>query len=82
MANTVIQLRFSEANSAPTLLNVAEPAYSYVSNTLFIGTANSDGAIIVGGKAYIDKINSAYEYANTVGNTVNTSFGTINGGSF
>jgi hypothetical protein len=78
MANTVIQLRFSEANSAPTLLNVAEPAYSYVSNTLFIGTANSDGSIIVGGKAYIDKINSAYEYANTI----NISLGTINGGSF
>jgi len=78
MANTVIQLRYSEANAAPSILNVAEPAYSYVSNTLFIGTANSDGSIIVGGKAYIDKINSAYEYANTI----NISLGTINGGSF
>jgi hypothetical protein len=78
MANTVIQIKFSDANSSPALLNVAEPAYSYVSNTLFIGTANSDGSIIVGGKAYIDKINSAYEYANTI----NISLGTINGGSF
>jgi hypothetical protein len=78
MANTVIQIKFSDANSAPAILNVAEPAYSYVSNTLFIGTANSDGSIIVGGKAYIDKINSAYEYANTI----NISLGTINGGSF
>ena len=78
MANTVIQIKFSDANSSPALLNVAEPAYSYVSNTLFIGTANSNGSIIVGGKAYIDKINSAYEYANTI----NISLGTINGGSF
>jgi len=78
MANTVIQIKFSDANSAPAILNVAEPAYSYVSNTLFIGTANSDGSIIVGGKAYIDKINSAYAYANTI----NISLGTINGGSF
>jgi hypothetical protein len=82
MANTLIQIKFSDSNSAPTLLNVAEPAYSYVSNTLFIGNANSDGAIIIGGKAYVDKINSAYAYANTVGNTVNTSLETINGGSF
>lgn len=78
MANTVIQIKYSEANSTPAVLNVAEPAYSYVSNTLFIGTSDSAGSIIVGGKAYIDKINSAYEYANTI----NLSLGTINGGSF
>ena len=77
MANTVIQIKFSEANSAPALLNVAELGYSFVSNTLFIGnTTNS--AIIIGGQSYIDKINSAYDYANTI----NLSLGTINGGSF
>ena len=78
MANTVIQIKYSEANSAPAVLNVAEPAYSYVSNTLFIGTPDSAGSIIIGGSAYMDKINSAYEYANTI----NISLGTINGGSF
>jgi hypothetical protein len=50
MANTLIQLKYSEANSNPSLLNVAEPAYSYVSNTLFIGTANNDGYLVVGGQ--------------------------------
>jgi hypothetical protein len=63
MANTLIQIKFSDANAAPTLLNVAEPAYSYVSNTLFIGTANNDGAIIIGGSAYVDKTNSAFDKA-------------------
>jgi hypothetical protein len=65
MANTLIQIKFSDANAAPTLLNVAEPAYSYVSNTLFIGTANNDGAIIIGGSAYVDKTNSAFDKANS-----------------
>jgi len=65
MANTLIQLKFSDSNSAPTLLNVAEPAYSYVSNTLFIGTTNDAGAIIIGGKAYVDKTNSAFDKANS-----------------
>ena len=78
MANTLIQIKYSDTNTAPTFLNVAEPAYSYVSNTLFIGTPDSSGSIIIGGSAYIDKINSAYEYANTL----NISLGTINGGSF
>lgn len=78
MANTLIQIKYSESNSAPAILNIAEPAYSYVSNTFFIGTPDSTGSIIVGGKAYIDKLNSAYDYANTI----NTSLGTINGGTF
>ena len=43
MANTLIQLKSSTSNASPSSLNVAEPAYSYVSNTLFIGTAGGDG---------------------------------------
>jgi hypothetical protein len=78
MSNTVIQIKYSEANSAPTTLNIAEPAYSYVSNTLFIGTPNSNGSIIIGGKAYMDKINSAFDVANTA----NVGLENINGGSF
>jgi len=70
MANTLIQLKYSEANSNPSLLNVAEPAYSYVSNTLFIGTANNDGYLVVGGQAYVDKINSAYTFANTINSSL------------
>ena len=71
MANTLIQIKASTANAAPSTLNVAEPAYSYASNTLFIGTANNDGAIAIGGKFYLDQqqvifntVNSAFEAAN------------------
>ena len=66
MANTLIQIKYSEANATPALLNVAELGYSYVSNTLFIGNTTSDGTIIIGGKAYVDKLNSAYDFANTI----------------
>jgi len=65
MANTSIQIKFSEANSAPTSLNVAEPAYSYTSNTLFIGTPDSTGAIAIGGKSYVDLTTSAFAKANS-----------------
>lgn len=83
MANTSIQIKASTANAAPTTLNIAEPAYSYVSNTLFIGTTGSNGAIAVGGQFYIDqqskifiKTNAAFEAANTAAPAV------IRGGNF
>ena len=72
MSNTSIQLKSSTSNAAPTTLNVAEPAYSYVSNTLFIGTTGSNGAIAIGGQFYVaqqaqifTKVNAAFEQANT-----------------
>jgi len=72
MANTVIQLKFSTATAAPSLLNVAEPAYSYTSNTLFIGTPAGTGSIAIGGKFFLDQqanifnlVNSAFTAANT-----------------
>jgi len=57
MANTVIQLKYSSATNKPPTLNVAEPAYSNVSSTLWIddGTA----VVAIGGKAYTDKIDAA-----------------------
>lgn len=57
MANTVIQLKWSEVTSTPPSLNVSEPAYSNVSNKLFIGTA--DGVIAIGGKYYTDIIDAS-----------------------
>jgi hypothetical protein len=59
MANTitVIQLKFSETNAAPTTLNTAEPAYSNVSNKLWIG--DGDGVVAIGGKYYTDIIDAA-----------------------
>jgi hypothetical protein len=83
MANTLIQLRSSTSNAAPVVLDVAEPAYSYVSNTLFIGTAGGDGVLPIGGQFYVaqqqtiyNTANAAYEAANTVNIT------SIQGGTF
>jgi hypothetical protein len=74
MANTVIQLKFSTATATPSSLNVAEPAYSYTSNTLFIGTPAGTGSIAIGGKFFLDQqanifnlVNSAFTAANTAG---------------
>ena len=58
MANTVIQLKFSEVTAAPPSLNVAEPAYSNTSGKLFIGDANQ-AAILIGGKYYVDRVDEA-----------------------
>lgn len=76
MANTVIQLKFSTVTATPTTLNVAEPAYSYTSNTLFIGSPAGTGSIAIGGKFYIDQqqriynhANAAYEAANNAGSS-------------
>ena len=65
MANTAIQIKFSEVTATPTSLNIAEPAYSYTSNTLFIGTPDSSGAIAIGGKSYVDSTTAAFAKANT-----------------
>ena len=88
MSNTTIQLKYSTANSTPATLNIGEPAYSYVSNTLFIGTAGSDGVIAIGGQFYVnqqsqifDKVNAAFTTANTggaSGSYANSAFGVAN----
>ena len=52
MANTTIQILRSYANTAPTVLDDGELAYSFVSNTLFIG--DKFGNIVeIGGPDYI-----------------------------
>ena len=73
MANTVIQLKFSTVTATPTALNVAEPAYSYTSNTLFIGSPAGTGAIAIGGKFYLDQQQIIYDYANAAFNQANTA---------
>ena len=57
MANTVIQLKYSAITGKPPTLNLAEPAYSNTSNTLWID--DGTGVVAIGGKAYTDKINDA-----------------------
>ena len=58
MANTVIQLKYSLATAAPSSLNVAEAAYSFSSNKLYIGN-NTNGVITIGGKYYTDLVDAA-----------------------
>jgi hypothetical protein len=63
MANTVIQLKFSDVTSAPTTLNVAEPAYSNSSGKLFIGQSGNQ-VIAIGGSYYTGLVDGATD-ANT-----------------
>jgi len=66
MANTVIQLKYSDVTPTPATLNTAEPAYSNSSNKLFIG--QSDGSVVaIGGKYYTALIDAA-----TSANTAST----------
>jgi len=72
MANTTIQLKYSTATATPSRLNTAEPAYSYTSNTMFIGTPDGTGSIAIGGKFYLDQqaqifasVNAAFTAANS-----------------
>jgi hypothetical protein len=69
MANTVIQLKFSTLTDKPSSLNVAEPAYSYSSNTLFIGTPDGLATLNVGGYHYTSQIDDATD-ANTASKIV------------
>ena len=75
---SLIQIKTSTANSAPSTLELGEQGYSYVSNTLFIGTANGDGVLVVGGQAYIDRLNSSYAQANTGTITAQAAFNAAN----
>jgi hypothetical protein len=65
MANTTIQLKYSNVTSVPPTLNVAEPAYSNVSNKLFID--DGTGVVAIGGKYYTDIVDAA-----TSSDTANT----------
>lgn len=73
MANTVIQLKYSTVTATPTALNVAEPAYSYSSNTLFIGSPSGTGSIAIGGKFYLDQQASIYNLVNAAFTTANAA---------
>lgn len=65
MSNTVIQLKYSNVTGTPPTLNVSEPAYSNVSNKLWIGDGTT--VVAIGGKHYTDQIDAA-----TSENTGNT----------
>jgi hypothetical protein len=68
-SNTQIYIKRSEANNLPGPLHAGELAYSYASNTLFIGanTATGPGYLKIGGQFYTNVIDQA-----TSSNTPNT----------
>ena len=76
MANTVIQLKWSELTATPTTLNVAEPAYSNTSGKLFVGGTNQT-PILIGGKYYVDRVDEA-----TSANTANVIVKRDSSGNF
>jgi hypothetical protein len=59
ISNTSILIKRSSTNSAPSSLKAGELAYSYQSNTTFIGTADGTGVVKIGGQAYTSKIDAA-----------------------
>ena len=74
-AVTRIQLKFSTGTAAPTTLATAEPAYSYASNTFFIGSPDGAGVIAIGGKFYLDQQQLAWNHANAAFTAANTGAG-------
>jgi hypothetical protein len=58
---TLIQLKYSTVNSAPTTLQQSEPAYSFVSNKFFIGTGSD--VVAIGGQFYTALIDANTSYA-------------------
>ena len=80
MANTPLKIKTSLTSNTPAALNIGEPAYSYSSNILFIGSITDDGAIPIGGwDSYIRGI-SAYEYTNAAYRQANSGFIHANSG--
>jgi hypothetical protein len=63
MANTLIQLKYSTVTDIPASLNIAEPAYSYTSNTLFIGNPAGNGTLNIGGYFYTKTLDDATDAA-------------------
>jgi hypothetical protein len=55
MANTTIQILRSYVNEKPNTLQDGEMAYSFVSNTLFIGSKDSQ-IVEIGGPNYIANV--------------------------
>jgi hypothetical protein len=66
MANTVIQIKRSTVTTAPTAgsLSAAEPAYSYLSDKLFIGSSDGSQVVEIGGRFYINTAVRADQTAN------------------
>ena len=67
--NTSILIKRSTTTGVPGSLKAGELAYSYASNTMFIGTIGGTGVVNVGGQYYTSTIDAATD-ANTAGTLV------------
>lgn len=67
ISNTSILIKRSLSTGRPNTLQAGEFAYSYASNTLFIGTPNGNGVVNVGGQYYTSTLDAA-----TQSNTAST----------
>ena len=83
MANTSIRIKRSTGTSSPGSLASGELAYSYLSNTIFIGSPAGTGVVNIGGQYYTSQIDAATDSA--TGGTIvrrdaggNASFSYIN----
>mgnify|MGYP003339803225 FL=1 len=67
ISNTSILIKRSLTTGRPTNLQAGEFAYSYASNTLFMGTPTGNGVVNVGGQFYTATLDAA-----TQSNTAST----------
>lgn len=68
MANTNIRIKRSLSTGVPSSLLAGELAYSYQSNTIFIGSPDGNGVVNVGGQYYTSQIDNATD--TNIGNTL------------
>lgn len=66
-SNTSILIKRSTTLGTPTSLQAGELGYSYLSNTIFIGSPAGTGVVNVGGQYYTSQVDAA-----TAANTVST----------
>jgi hypothetical protein len=59
MANTALRIKRSLTTGVPVSLQSGELAYSYQSNTIFIGSPDGNGVVNVGGQYYTSQIDNA-----------------------
>lgn len=74
MANTLIQVKRSTTTNQPGggSLSAGEMAYSYSSNVLFIGSSGGNDVLAIGGKYYVDLLNTTFSIAQSAFNFANS----------
>ena len=77
ISNTKIQIKRSNTTAIPTGLQPGELAYSYLSNTFFLGNTSGTGVVNIGGLLYTQTIDNA-----TNANTGSTLVKRASDGSF